>query len=84
MPKLGQYRNACKDGSTGDSRAKEEESYSQRVWMSCVMGYSSWSIKFLEMFSSMSLSAMGGIHVCTKEAKFNSGEPSRESSSWII
>lgn len=46
-----------------------------------VMGYSSWSIRFLEMFSIMSLLASSGIQVCTKDARFRFGEPSRVSSS---
>lgn len=47
-----------------------------------VMGYSSWSIKFLEMFSIISLLASSGIQVCTKDARFRAGDPSRVSSSW--
>jgi hypothetical protein len=34
-----------------------------------VIGYSSWSIRFLFMFSIMSLSASAGIHVWTKLAR---------------
>lgn len=48
-----------------------------------VMGYSSWSMRFLPTFSIMSLSACAGIHVCTKEARLRRGDPSRESSSWM-
>ncbi len=48
------------------------------------MGYSSWSIKFFDMFSIISLLASSGIQVCTKDARFKLGDPSRVSSSWII
>jgi hypothetical protein len=33
-------------------------------------------MRFLDIFSAMSLSACGGIHVCTKEARLRIGEPS--------
>lgn len=37
-------------------------------------------VRFLEIFSRKSSSAWGGIHVCTKEARFRIGEPSFERS----
>jgi hypothetical protein len=48
-----------------------------------VIGYSSWSTRFLDMFSNINLSAGGGIQVWTKDAKFSRGAPSRVSSSWM-
>lgn len=33
-------------------------------------------MRFFDMFSAISLSACGGIQVCTKEARFRVGEPS--------
>ena len=46
-----------------------------------VIGYSSWSMRFLEIFSIISLLASSGIQVCTNDARFRFGVPSRVSSS---
>ena len=48
-----------------------------------VTGYSSWSMKFLEMASSIRSFASGSIQVVTKLARLSTGLPSSSSSSWM-
>ena len=53
-----------------------------RCWISNVIGYSAWSMKFRWRFVSITRRASGSIAVVTNVARFRSGMPSTASSSW--
>jgi hypothetical protein len=69
VPEIREHGNA----TLMDYLCKKTSGKNRKTDRRClrVMGYSSWSIKFLFMFSIMSLSASSGIQVCTNDARSN-------------